>query len=457
VTERFYQEARAVNSIRHENIVDIYDFGRDPYGRVFFVMEYLEGEPLSSRIRRGALPWSEAYPILDQTLRALKAAHDKGFVHRDLKPDNIWLKYVDGRIQVKLLDFGIAKLVGTESPQEKLTKTGSVIGTPHYMSPEQINGSRDIDHRTDLYALGVITYEMFAGVTPFVGETLQAIMTGHLFKEPPRLAEMPPILGVPAPVAEIVDRMLVKDATGRYDNAADVLSDLYDVHRNQRPQKAETLSRVRPTRVPGAGGAPGAGYVPAPVAQPRGKGKLVAVIGAVAAAGLAVGGIAIWKSQEDSPPPTTTTTVTTGTPAATEAPKPPPPPAEKPLDYDAIRKDAQTLLRASLKEAEPAVRVQGSDALGKIKDQPAVPALTELTEKDPDAEVRGHASEALGTIGAQGAAALLDKLEASRSSSRPRSRSRTSASPATRRRSRRSRRWPRRRRSSTSSRRTPAR
>src|SRR6185295_16891156 len=163
-------------------------------------------------IRRGALPWFEAFPILDQTLRALKAAHDKGFVHRDLKPDNIWLKYVDGRIQVKLLDFGIAKLVGTESPKEKLTQTGSVLGTPHYMSPEQINGSRDVDHRTDIYAMGVIAYEMFAGVTPFGGDTLQAIMTGHLFREPPRLRDLPARLGVPAAMADIVDRMLVKDA-----------------------------------------------------------------------------------------------------------------------------------------------------------------------------------------------------------------------------------------------------
>src|SRR5204863_3543842 len=138
-------------------------------------------------------------------------------------------------------DFGIAKLVGTESPREKLTQTGSVIGTPHYMSPEQINGSKDIDHRTDIYAMGVITYEMFAGITPFVGDTLQAIMTGHLFKDPPRLAEIPATLGVPAPIAEIVDRMLVKDATGRYDSVTEVLADLQDVHRNRRPTHAEML------------------------------------------------------------------------------------------------------------------------------------------------------------------------------------------------------------------------
>src|SRR5262249_56985701 len=99
--ERFYQEARAVNSIRHDNIVDVYDFGRDPHGRVFFVMEYLEGETMAARINRGALPWPEAFPILEQILRALKAVHDKGFVHRDLKPDNIWLRRTSGGAQVK--------------------------------------------------------------------------------------------------------------------------------------------------------------------------------------------------------------------------------------------------------------------------------------------------------------------------------------------------------------------
>ena len=407
VVERFYQEARAVNSIRHENIVDIYDFGRDPYGRVFFVMEYLEGEPLSARIRRGAVPWSEAFPILDQTLRALKAAHDKGFVHRDLKPDNIWLKYVDGRIQVKLLDFGIAKLVGSESPKEKLTQTGSVIGTPHYMSPEQINGSRDIDRRTDIYAMGVITYEMFAGVTPFVGETLQAIMTGHLFKEPPRLADIPANLGVPPPIAEIVDRMLVKDAAGRYETVTDVLSDLYDVSRNQWPTNAETLNRVRPARTIIATGQPAAS------APGKRKSRAGAIIGAVVVAGAAVAGIAIWKSQGEptSPaakPATSAPAVATQKPTEVK-PVPLAPPVH---DYPALRKEAQDTLRASLREAEPPVRVLGSDALGKIKDQPSVPALSELTEKDPDGDVRGHSGEALGAIGATAAAPLLTRLEA---------------------------------------------
>ena len=405
VVERFYQEARAVNSIRHDNIVDIYDFGRDAYGRVFFVMEYLEGEPLSARIGRGALAWPEAFPILEQTLRALKAAHDKGYVHRDLKPDNIWLKYVEGRVQVKLLDFGIAKLVGTESPREKLTQTGSVIGTPHYMSPEQINGSRDVDHRTDIYALGVITYEMFAGVTPFVGDTLQAVMTGHLFREPPRLAELPTHITIAGPMAGLVDRvlgrLLAKDATGRYDSVADVLADLHDVSRNRRPTHADSLERSRPLRPPTM--VAGAPALPTP---PRKRRTGLIIGGAVAAAAIAVAGIASSRSPDVAPPPVVAIT----TPVVEH--KPPPPPVDKTLDYDALRKDAQTTMRASLRETEPAVRTQGSDALGKTKDRPAVPQLTELTEQDPDQEVRGHAAGALGAIGATAAAPLLVKLEA---------------------------------------------
>ncbi len=410
VVERFYQEARAVNSIRHENIVDIYDFGRDPEGRVFFVMEYLEGEPLSARIKRGALKWTEAFLILEQTLRALKAAHDKGFVHRDLKPDNIWLKKVDSGVEVKLLDFGIAKLVGAESPKEKLTQTGSVIGTPHYMSPEQINGSKDIDRRTDIYAMGVITYEMFAGVTPFVGDTLQAIMTGHLFKEPPRLADIPEDLGVPAPIAEIIDRMLVKDANDRYDSAADVLADLRDVNKNRQPARAETLNRERPTKqlppLAARRGADDDASVPPPA-----NWKKPAAIG-FALVVIAVASLVIWKSlKAPAAEQPKTIAATPTTPTTTPTATPTPVATERPVDFESVRKDAQTTLRASLKETEPVIRVQGSDALGKVKDEPSVPTLTDLTEKDPDPEVRGHTADALGLIGAGATTTLLAKLE----------------------------------------------
>jgi serine/threonine protein kinase/HEAT repeat protein len=401
MVERFYQEARAINAIRHDNIVDVYDFGRDSHGRVYFVMEYLEGEPLSARIKRGALPWAEAFPILDQTLRALKAAHDKGFVHRDLKPDNIWLRPVDGRAQVKLLDFGIAKLVGVDDAPEKLTQTGSMIGTPHYMSPEQINGSRDIDRRTDVYALGVIMYEMFTGAAPFAGDTIQAIMSGHLFREPPRLTGLPAELGVPAAVAEIVDLMLVKDAAGRYQSATDLLADLHDVHNQRLPANAATLTAVRDTRARTV--APPTVATPP---RPRSRRALVAAAGLAVAAVIA--GVAITASRRRPAPPAPPAPVRVIAPRD-ERPKEPAPPAE--LDHDAVRKTAQVTLRAALREAEPVVRVHGSDALGKIKDQPSTPALAELTERDPDVEVRGHAADALGVLGASSEARLLARLE----------------------------------------------
>jgi serine/threonine-protein kinase len=410
VVERFYQEARAVNSIRHENIVDIYDFGRDPYGRVFFVMEYLEGESLAARIRRGAVTWSEAFPILDQTLRALKAAHDKGFVHRDLKPDNLWIRWVEGRLQVKLLDFGIAKLIGDDSPRDKLTQTGSVIGTPHYMSPEQINGSRDIDHRTDLYALGVIMYEMFAGVTPFVGDTLQAIMTGHLFTLPPRLGDVPANLGVPAPLAEVIDRMLVKDARDRYASAAAVLSDLHDLSRNQWPANAGALARVRPTRA--------LEPMTRRVDRPRRRGRRVVVL-ASAFGGIATAAVAWWGAQREPEfAGVPTAVVDRARPAIAQPTRPlhppgPPGPPEppEPIDYESQRARAQRTVRAGLREPVPEFRVQSADLLGAIQDQPSLAALTEMTERDPDAEARGHTAAALAALGARDASPLLARLE----------------------------------------------
>jgi len=243
---RFHQEARALHTIQHEHIVEVYDIGRARCGRVFFVMEYLEGESLSARLRRGPLRWPDAFPILDQILRALQATHDKGFVHRDLKPDNIWLTYVHGHVHVKLIDFGIAKLIRTGTACDELTLPGSVLGTPHYMSPEQISGLPSVDHRTDIYALGVITYEMFSGVTPFGGKTTHAAPAGRPFREPPRLAAISTSLGVPAAMTEIVDRMLRRTAAHRYESADDVLSDLRAVGRNQRPANADLLRRVRP-------------------------------------------------------------------------------------------------------------------------------------------------------------------------------------------------------------------
>jgi serine/threonine-protein kinase len=410
VVERFYQEARAVNEIHHENIVDIYDFGRDADGRVFFVMEFLEGESLAGRLKRGPMPFGEAMPVLEQIIRALKAAHDKGFVHRDLKPDNIWLKRRDdGATDVRLLDFGIAKLVGLDGAKEKLTRTGTIIGTPDYMSPEQINGAPTVDARTDVYSLGIIMYELFAGHVPFQGETLAAIMTGHLFTDPPPLTGLPQELGIPDAVATIVDRMLAKEAADRYQNVSEVLADLRAVAQNREPSVVITMNRERPKTATGMSRVPRrAETEPVPRSPAPTRSKLTVPLAATAAVGLGlVGYLALGRS---SKAPSATPPAPIGS-TPTKPAKDPGPPIEPAVDYQKVRKDAQTLLRESLAHAEPKVRVHGTDGVGTTKDRESENKLLELVGGDPDAEVRGHAARALGLLGVAAARETMVKLE----------------------------------------------
>jgi eukaryotic-like serine/threonine-protein kinase len=174
---RFIQEARAAAAIGHPNIVQITDFGELPNGAPYFVMELLDGTPLSKLLRRGGPPpFARAVRILKQVAAALAAAHAAGVVHRDLKPDNIHIASND---VVKVLDFGVAKVAGAG----RLTRTGMVFGTPHYMSPEQASGAA-VDHRADIYALGIIMYEMFAGRVPFEADSYMGVLTKHMFMAP---------------------------------------------------------------------------------------------------------------------------------------------------------------------------------------------------------------------------------------------------------------------------------
>src|SRR4051812_19045016 len=185
ITKRFFNEARAANAIRHPGIVEVFDSGTLPSGVAYLAMELLEGESLAARRRRVArLPRAEARVVGAQTASAVGAAHAAGIVHRDLKPDNLFLirDYRDpSRENVKVLDFGIAKLgIDTSQSVSVKTRTGSVMGTPAYMSPEQCRGTKEIDYRTDIYALGVILYEMLTGRPPFVSEGFGEMVHLHI-------------------------------------------------------------------------------------------------------------------------------------------------------------------------------------------------------------------------------------------------------------------------------------
>jgi eukaryotic-like serine/threonine-protein kinase len=191
VVARFFNEAKAVNDIQHPNIVDIIDYGvvqtQHGPGFVYFIMEFLAGESLSSCIQRESpMPPERAFGIAMQVADALAASHAKGIIHRDLKPDNIYL-VTRGREKdiVKVLDFGIAKLTG-DAPGSRRTRTGIVMGTPAYMSPEQCEGKGNIDARTDVYALGIVLYEMITGRVPFAGEGYGEVLVQHLTKRPAR-------------------------------------------------------------------------------------------------------------------------------------------------------------------------------------------------------------------------------------------------------------------------------
>ncbi len=225
VVQRFVQEAQSASSIGHENIISINDFGRLPDESVYFVMEYLDGESLTDVIARGgSIPVTEALHIIRQIASALGAAHARGIVHRDLKPDNIYLiRRGDGSTNfVKVLDFGIAKVGGASS---KLTKAGMIFGTPHYMSPEQAAG-QTVDHRTDIYALGVIMYEMFVGRVPFDADTFMGILTKHMFEAPKPLSQAAGVGNRLGALEDVTLKALQKKPEARFQSMAELIAEL---------------------------------------------------------------------------------------------------------------------------------------------------------------------------------------------------------------------------------------
>ena len=249
-TERFLQEAKAASSIGNPHIIDISDFGQLPDGSTYFVMEWLDGQPLARVLEEtNPLPVTRAVDIAQQIAVALAAAHARGIVHRDLKPDNIFLiRDGDGQDFVKILDFGIAKVA---SAGAKLTRAGAVFGTPLYMSPEQAAGT-PVDARTDIYALGVILYELVSGRVPFDADNFMGILTQHMFKAPTPFRDLdPPHPDVPAELEAVIFKALSKKPEQRYQTMEALAQDLDEVVRGGAPTAvAEMIARSAGFNVP---------------------------------------------------------------------------------------------------------------------------------------------------------------------------------------------------------------
>jgi len=240
VVKRFHLEALAVSKLRHPNTIQIFDFGETEDGLLYIAMEFLEGKSLHQALQEDrVLSARRALNITQQLAKSLREAHAKGIVHRDLKPDNIFLCTVGEEMDyVKVLDFGVAKLRDGDTPGKDLTKTGTIFGTPKYMSPEQAKAGV-VDARSDLYALGIILYEMLCGRAPFMSDNSLSILIQHIQEPVPRLDDVQPDLVFPDPVSDLTYRLLAKRAEERPQTAealirqiATVLEGLDDIYRN---------------------------------------------------------------------------------------------------------------------------------------------------------------------------------------------------------------------------------
>lgn len=243
---RFFAEAQAASQIRHRHMVDIFSFGKLANGRHFYVMDLLEGAPLDQFLKlKKTLDPSIAFPLLRPIAEALDALHAHGMVHRDVKPPNIFLAWESGdEVVPKLLDFGLVKLLSEAGVH---TASGVPMGTPYYMSPEQCRGEK-VDARSDVYAFGVICYELLTGAPPFTGDTPAAVLVAHVVQPPRRLSEARPDL--PASLDEPILHMLAKDPAARPSSVRAALQELEQAARDAGLEVPEGLPHLPRTNIP---------------------------------------------------------------------------------------------------------------------------------------------------------------------------------------------------------------
>jgi serine/threonine protein kinase len=347
VVGRFLNEARAASEIRSEHVIDILDFGELPDGSPYLVMEWLEGEPFSRLLSRGLLSLDRGLHILRGIGAALTAAHQRGVVHRDLKPDNVFIIERHGDPDfVKVLDFGIAKLAHGDGNLYR-TATGALIGTPAYMSPEQCRGLRSIDHRSDVYSMGVIAYQVFTGRLPFEAEGLGDLLLAHLSQSPPPPGSL--VGSLPTPVSDAIMRALAKSPDDRFDSTAAFLAALAgDATEAPAPPATQVLpapSEALPPRTqvlppaPSSAGPPhqttlshASAEIRPAVERPRAGRARVLAAAAAAAAGLSFAGWLLLGGHRGAPtisssPPTPPSHAGAVPTPAAEIPAPPATPA----------------------------------------------------------------------------------------------------------------------------------
>jgi serine/threonine-protein kinase len=251
IVQRFFNEARAVTQIADPGIVQVFDFGYDQDGSAYIVMELLEGEPLDQRLARTTrMPPFETVRLARMICMSLHAAHAKGIVHRDLKPENIFLvgdPAVTGGERAKILDFGIAKLSGDE-PGALRTRTGMVMGTPVYMSPEQCRGAGEVDHRSDIYSIGCVLMTMLTGSPPFDGTGTGELIAAHMLEDPPRPSSRLP--GLSELLDAIVLRCLEKSPADRFQTMRELADALAAAEHAQWRATAVTVAAAAPATLP---------------------------------------------------------------------------------------------------------------------------------------------------------------------------------------------------------------